>query len=38
MRLTSSFLDREQTIAPAGFNRWLIPPAALLIHLAIGQV
>ncbi len=33
-----SFLDREQTIAPAGFNRWLIPPAALLIHLSIGQV
>ena len=30
-------LDRERTIAPQGFNRWLIPPAALSIHLAIGQ-
>ena len=32
-----SFLDRERTIAPAGFNRWRVPPAALAIHLAIGQ-
>ena len=23
--------------APAGYNRWLIPPAALAIHLCIGQ-
>jgi MFS family permease len=38
MRLISSFLDREHTIAPDGFNRWLILPAALLIHLSIGQV
>ena len=22
-------LDRERTIATAGFNRWLVPPAAL---------
>ena len=33
-----SFLDRERIIAPANYNRWLIPPAALAIHLAIGQV
>jgi MFS family permease len=33
-----SFLDREHTIAQPGFNRWLVPPAALAIHLAIGQV
>jgi MFS family permease len=33
-----SVLDRERTIAPAGFSRWLVPPAALAIHLAIGQV
>ncbi len=33
-----SFLDRERTVAPAGFNRWLVPPAALCIHLCIGQV
>ncbi|MFI5956254.1 OFA family MFS transporter [Cryptosporangium sp. NPDC051539] len=32
-----SFLDREHTVAPAGFNRWLIPPAALAVHLCIGQ-
>ncbi len=31
------FLDRQHTIAPAGFNRWRVPPAALAIHLAIGQ-
>ncbi|HEV3500024.1 MAG TPA: OFA family MFS transporter [Bradyrhizobium sp.] len=30
-------LDREQTIAKAGFNRWLVPPAALCIHLCIGM-
>jgi MFS family permease len=32
-----ALLDRERTIAPPGFNRWLVPPAALSIHLAIGQ-
>ena len=34
----SSFLDRERSIAPPGYSRWLIPPAALAIHLSIGQV
>src|SRR3954463_13434456 len=29
--------DREHTIAKAGFNRWLVPPAALCIHLCIGM-
>ena len=33
-----SFLDREHTVAKPGYNRWLIPPAALAIHLCIGQV
>lgn len=33
-----SFLDREATVAPAGYNRWLVPPAALAVHLSIGQV
>src|SRR5882757_2307902 len=33
-----SFLDREVSIARPGFSRWLVPPAALSIHLAIGQV
>ena len=32
-----SVLDREAIIAPTTFNRWLIPPAALAIHLSIGQ-
>jgi MFS family permease len=32
-----TFLDRDRSIAPAQYNRWLIPPAALAIHLAIGQ-
>jgi hypothetical protein len=30
-------LDRERIIASAGFNRWLVPPAALCIHLCIGM-
>jgi hypothetical protein len=30
-------LDREHTVAKAGFNRWLVPPAALCIHLCIGM-
>src|SRR5215475_7958486 len=33
-----SFLDREYSIASAGYSRWLVPPAALAIHLSIGQV
>jgi MFS family permease len=32
-----SFLDRQHTIAPPGYSRWLIPPAALCVHLCIGQ-
>src|SRR5512147_1458132 len=31
------FLDRERIIAKPGFNRWLVPPAALAIHLCIGM-
>ena len=30
-------LDRERIVAKAGFNRWLVPPAALAIHLCIGM-
>ncbi len=30
-------LDRERIIATAGFNRWLVPTAALCIHLCIGM-
>ncbi|MCC6510845.1 MAG: OFA family MFS transporter [Pirellulaceae bacterium] len=32
-----SFLAKRHTIARADYNRWLIPPAALCIHLSIGQ-
>src|SRR5215813_4341743 len=34
---TVGLLDRERIIAKAGFNRWLVPPAALCIHLCIGM-
>ena len=33
----TGWLDRAQTIAKPGFNRWLVPPAALCIHLCIGM-
>jgi MFS family permease len=33
----AGFLDRSRTIAPPGWSRWLVPPAALAIHLSIGQ-
>ena len=31
------FLDKSRTVAPSGYSRWLIPPAALCVHLCIGQ-
>jgi MFS family permease len=33
----SGIFDREHTVAKPGFNRWLVPPAALCIHLCIGM-
>lgn len=33
-----SFLDKQRAVAPPGYNRWLVPPAALAIHLSIGEV
>jgi MFS family permease len=33
----AGLLSRERIIAGPGFNRWLVPPAALAIHLSIGQ-
>ncbi|MFN0176156.1 MAG: OFA family MFS transporter [Saprospiraceae bacterium] len=33
-----SFLNKSNTIAPEGYNRWRVPPAALAIHLCIGQI
>ena len=32
-----SFLNRDRTVAGPGFSRWMVPPAALCIHLCIGQ-
>ncbi len=34
---TPGFLSKERIVAPEGFNRWLVPPAALAIHLCIGM-
>jgi MFS family permease len=34
---TPGFLSKERIIAAPGFNRWLVPPAALAIHLCIGM-
>src|SRR5215204_3649536 len=30
-------LSKEHIVAPLGFNRWLVPPCALAIHLSIGM-
>jgi MFS family permease len=35
--MSANFLDRQHTIAPPGYNRFLVPPAALAVHLSIGQ-
>jgi MFS family permease len=35
--MSLTVLDRERTVAGAGYNRWLVPPAALAVHLCIGQ-
>ena len=32
-----NLLAKERTVAGPGFNRWLVPPAALAIHLCIGM-
>jgi MFS family permease len=32
------FFSKESIIAPAGFNRWRVPPASIAIHLCIGSV
>ncbi len=33
----TGWLSRERTLAGPGFNRWLVPPCALAIHLCIGM-
>jgi MFS family permease len=37
VRGRSGFLGRDRIVARPGFNRWLVPPAALAIHLCIGM-
>ncbi len=33
-----SFLDRKATVAEPGYSRWLVPPAAIAVHMCIGEV
>lgn len=33
-----SILSREATVAGPGFSRWMVPPAAIAVHMCIGQV
>jgi MFS family permease len=35
--MAAGILDKERIVAGPGFNRWLVPPAALAIHLCIGM-
>ena len=32
------FLKKDRIVAKPGFNRWLVPPASIAIHLCIGSV
>ncbi len=34
----ANLLSKERIIADSGFNRWLVPPASVAIHLCIGSV
>ena len=36
-RRVPGLLSRERTVAGNGFSRWMVPPAALCVHLCIGQ-
>jgi MFS family permease len=33
-----NLFSREATVAGPGFNRWQVPPAAIAVHMCIGQV
>ncbi len=37
MTIAVPFLDRSRSLAPLDYNRWRVPPAALAIHLSMGQ-
>ena len=32
-----NFFSKQRTMAQPGYNRWMVPPAALAVHLCIGQ-
>ncbi|CAG4919953.1 L-lactate MFS transporter [Paraburkholderia gardini] len=34
---SSGFFSKQATVAKPGFSRWMVPPAALAVHLCIGQ-
>ena len=34
---TGGWFNRSHTVAGPGFSRWMVPPAALCVHLCIGQ-
>jgi MFS family permease len=34
---STGLFDRQRIIARPGFSRWMVPPAALCVHLCIGQ-
>jgi MFS family permease len=36
--MSDGYLDRSSTVAAPDFNRFCVPPAAIAVHLAIGQV
>ena len=33
----SGFFSRQRAVAKPNYNRWMVPPAALAVHLCIGQ-
>jgi len=33
----SGFFSKQHSVAQPGYSRWLVPPAALSVHLCIGQ-
>ncbi|MBC8738320.1 OFA family MFS transporter [Paraburkholderia sp. UCT31] len=36
-RGSAPFFSKQATVAQPGFSRWMVPPAALAVHLCIGQ-
>src|SRR4026207_1983923 len=36
MGAMSSLLAKDRIVASPGFNRWLVPPSALRVHLSVG--